>query len=121
MKRWDDLAGMRQLAEELLQTGAWAYSVLFPFQTIAGVTAACAGDWPTAERHHLSAVHQTDSAPYRHLQPVAREWYARMLLQRGRTGDRDRARSILRESIDMYASTGFPQRGAQAKRLLETP
>jgi len=47
------------------------------------IAAACAADWGAAEKHHLMAIHQADTAPYKHLQPLAREWYAAMLLERG--------------------------------------
>jgi hypothetical protein len=78
----EDLAALRKLADELVLTGAWTYSILYPFRTIAEITASSAKDWMAAETHHIEAVRQTDTGPYRHLRPVAREWYARMLLER---------------------------------------
>jgi hypothetical protein len=47
----------------------------------------CADDWSAAEQHHLTAIHQTDTAPHRVSQPMAREWYAIMLLDRNGLGD----------------------------------
>jgi serine/threonine protein kinase/tetratricopeptide (TPR) repeat protein len=118
MERKQDLAAMSKIAEELLLTGAWTYTVLYPFRTIAGIVAAAAGDWDMSECHHAEAVRQTDVAPYRHLQPVAREWYARMLLERNAKGDQKRAQALLREAISMYESTGFPRRSIHSCRLL---
>ena len=90
-----EAAALRPLTEELLLTGAWTYSLLSPFQTTAGITAAAAGDWPAAENHHLTAIRQTDIAPYRHMQPAARAWYAMMLRDRGGPGDAAKADSLI--------------------------
>jgi hypothetical protein len=108
-------AALRPLTEELLATGAWTYSLLSPFQTVAGIAAACAGDWAAAENHHLTALRQTDAAPYRHLQPVAREWYAAMLLERDGHGDRLKAGSLLDEAVALYESLGLPGRAKLAR------
>jgi len=116
--RTEELAGLRPLTEELLLTGVWTYSLLTPFHTVAGIAAAAAGDWVAAEQHHLTAIGQTDQAPYRHLQPVAREWYAGMLLDRNRASDAARARSLLGEAIAMYESVGMPFRARQASQML---
>jgi tetratricopeptide (TPR) repeat protein len=114
----NEAAALRPLTEELLQTGAWTYSLLSPFQTIAGIAAACAGDWEAAEPHHLTAIRQTDRAPYRHLQPVAREWYAKMLRDRDRPGDDARANSLLDEAVSMYEALGLPRRASLAREWL---
>jgi len=87
---------------------------------VAGIAAACAGDWMAAEQHHRTAIHQTDTAPYRHLQPVAREWYATMLLERGAPGDREKAQSLLREACAMYTKLGLAYREEHASRRLST-
>lgn len=112
--RTEDLAALRPLTEELILTGAWTYSLLSPFRTVAGITAACAGDLYAAEQHHLTALHQTETAPYRHLQPVAMEWYATMLLQRNESGDQAKARTLLDEAIARYQSMELPFRARHA-------
>ena len=116
--RRDEVARLRPLTEDLILTGAWTYSLLSPFRTVAGIAAACAGDWMAAEQHHRTAIHQTDTAPYRHLQPVAREWYATMLLERGAPGDREKAQSLLREASAMYTKLGLAYREEHASRRL---
>jgi serine/threonine protein kinase/tetratricopeptide (TPR) repeat protein len=113
-----EAAALRPLAEELLLTGAWTYSLLSPFHTIAGIAAACAGDWAGADNHHLTAIRQTDTAPYRHLQPVAREWYARMLRDLDRPGDAGKARVLLDEAISLYEALGLPGRARLARDVL---
>ena len=100
----EEVAALRPVSEELVLTGIWAFSYLSPFRTAAGIAAACAGDWSAAEQHHLTAIHQTDTAPYRVSQPTAREWYATMLLDRNGAGDAVKARVLLREALAMYES-----------------
>jgi tetratricopeptide (TPR) repeat protein len=104
----EDAAALRPLTEEVLLTGVWASFELSLFRTAAGIAAACAGDWSAAEQHHLTAIHQTDTAPYRISQPTAREWYATMLLDRNGPGDAAKAGVLLRESLAMYESLGIP-------------
>ncbi len=118
LNRRDELAALHSLAEELLATGASSYTVLFPFETVAGIAAAAAGNWEAAESHYIAAIRQADSAPNRHLQPVAREWFAAMLIERNRSGDRERARTMLEESLGQYSSSGMSARGRIASRLL---
>jgi serine/threonine protein kinase/tetratricopeptide (TPR) repeat protein len=116
----DEVARLRPLAEELILTGGWTYSVLSPFETIAGIACACAADWESAERHHSVALKQTESAPYRHLGPVAREWYARMLIERGIPDDAQVARQLLEEAVSMFDTSGFAHRGIHARGLLRS-
>jgi len=118
MGRMDEAGALRPLTEELLATGAWTYSILTPCRTVAGIAAAGAGNWAAAEQHHQIAVGQTDQAPYRHLQPVVREWYARMLLDRGAAGDAARARTMLGEALAMHEVMGMPFRARHARQML---
>jgi hypothetical protein len=41
-------------------------------------------------------------------QPMAREWYALMLLDRNATGDRSKARDLLTEALAMYERWEMP-------------
>ena len=60
------------------------------------------------------------------LQPEARRWYARMLLDRAQTGarpgdapgDRETARRLLTEAIEMYRGIGMPKHVEMAEALL---
>jgi tetratricopeptide (TPR) repeat protein len=108
MGRKDEAAALRHLAEELVGTGVWVSRAMLPFQTAAGIAAACAGDWSAAEEHYLTAIHQADTAPYRPAQPMAREWYALMLLDRNGPGDAAKARGLLSEALAMYESLEMP-------------
>jgi len=56
--------------------------------------------------------------PHKIEQPEARCWYARMLLDRGTPGDRDKARELLTEAIAMYRRIGMPKHVEMAEALL---
>jgi hypothetical protein len=117
MGKREEVAALRPLTEELLFTGTWCYHSLAPHRSVAGIAAACAGDWAAAEEHHLTAIRQMDAAPYKHLQPAAREWYAAMLLERNGAGDVDKGRALLQEAVMIYEATGmtYPAKRASEK------
>ena len=123
MGRKAEAALLRPLTEQLLLTGAWQIRTGALCQTVAGVAAACAGDFDVAEEHHLTAIHHADTAPYKHLQPMAREWYAAMLLDRGSAqnsaGDAVKGRAQLQEAVNMYEAMGmtYPAKLASKKIL----
>jgi len=60
---------------------------------------------------HRQGIFQT--APCRPAQPIAREWYALMLLDRNAAGDHAKARGLLSEALAMYEAMEMP---FQAKR-----
>jgi hypothetical protein len=64
------------------------------------------------------AIHQADTAPCRVPQPVARYWYAEMLLGRGATGDVSAARALLAEALAMFESLGMPGHSRRASERL---
>jgi tetratricopeptide (TPR) repeat protein len=107
LDRRDEAAALRASAEDLVATGVQCNWSVTMFATAAGVAAACAREWTRAEVHHQRAIQQADAA-YRICQPDARVWYADMLLARGETGDRDRARALLAEALALYESIGMP-------------
>jgi hypothetical protein len=117
MGRRNEVALLRPLTEELLLTGAWMMRTEMLCRTAAGVASACAGDWIAAEEHHRKAIHQADTAPCKHLQPVAREWYAAMLLDRNGAGDADKGRALLQEAVNIYETMGmsYPAKLANEK------
>ena len=108
MGRKEEVATLRPLTEALVGTGVWVSRAMLPFRTTAGIAAACMGDWSAAEEHHLTAIHQADTAPHRPAQPMAREWYALMLLDRNGPGDAAKARDLLSEALAMYESLVMP-------------
>jgi serine/threonine protein kinase/tetratricopeptide (TPR) repeat protein len=87
--------------------------------TSAGIAAACGGEWAAAERHFETAVRQAQEMPHKIAQPETRRWYAWMLSTRGAPGDRDRARRLLGEAVDMYRAIGMPGHVEIAGRIRE--
>ena len=87
-------------------------------ETGAGIAAACGSEWETAERHHQTALQQAEEMPHKIMQPETRRWYARMLIDRAGPGDKDRARVLLDEAIEMYGTLGMPRHLEMAKALL---
>ncbi len=51
-------------------------------------------------------------------QPEVRRWYARMLIDRDGSGDRDKARELLTEAVAMYRKIGMPKHVEMAEALL---
>ena len=114
-------AELYPLALEAMETG----TVVSPHsdrlvQTIAGIAAAAGGQWEQAETHYQTALTQAHEIPFRSEQPEARRWYAQMLIDRNASGDRDKARTLLGEAIDMYQQIGMPRHLEMANELLKT-
>ena len=51
-------------------------------------------------------------------QPEVRRWYARMLLDRNAPGDRETARQLLSEAIEMYRRIGMPKHVEMAETMV---
>jgi tetratricopeptide (TPR) repeat protein len=85
-------------------TPVWAYTLA---QRQAGIAAAEGGQWELAEEHYERALEQAHEIPHRLEQPEVRRWYAGMLLERDRPGDREKARRLLDEAIPMFRDLGM--------------
>lgn len=112
--RTAEVAALEPNTEHAVANGPYCVYSQHLFRTSAGIAAACAGHWTRAEEHHRTAIHQADTAPYRVAQPVARYWYADMLIARDASGDRDRARSFLSEALQFYRSLGMERYACRA-------
>ena len=72
---------------ELIDTGPSVLWPIFRFtQTVAGIAAAAADEWKTAEDHFQTALQQAESFPYRLEQAEIRRFRAMMLIDRARSG-----------------------------------
>ena len=89
------------------------------WQMIAGVAAGAGEQWDVAEPHFEAAMRQAHGVPHRTAQPEVRRWYARMLLDRKGTGDRDKARTLLGEAVEMYQTLGMPRHLEMAREMLK--
>jgi serine/threonine protein kinase/tetratricopeptide (TPR) repeat protein len=117
--RIEDGAALHPVAEDMIRNG---YALMWGAQTLprttAGIAAACARNWSRAEEHHQTAIHQADTMALRVCQPIARYWYAAMLLSRDEAADRERFRSLLCEAVGMFESLGMPLYGRQGIQKL---
>ncbi len=86
-------------------------------QSVAGLAAMAGDQWGQAEQHFQTALRQAHEIPVVTEQPEVRRWYARMLIDRDRPGDRDKARNLLDEAIVMYRKIGMPKHVELAEAL----
>ena len=90
------------------------------WQMVAGIAAACGQHWDAAQEHYETALKQAHDLPHKIAQPEVRRWYARMLLDRNAADDRDKARTMLTEAIEMYEQIGMPRHIEMAKDTLKS-
>jgi hypothetical protein len=94
LDRGEEVAVLQPNAEHVVATGPLCVYGQLLFRTSAGIAAASACNWSRAKEHHQAAIRQAGTAPYRVAQPIARYWYADMLLMRGTPSDRARAHDL---------------------------
>ena len=86
-------------------------------ETRAGLAAAAARRWEEAERQFGIAREVAAQMSNRvELADLCR-LHARMLLDRGGTGDHERAAEMLQEALSAYRTFGMPAYAAEAERL----
>jgi tetratricopeptide (TPR) repeat protein len=77
-------------------------------ERFAGIAAAAAGDWASAERHFQHSLKLVDEErPHRVDQAPLRYWYGRMLLDRRGSGDAERARELLARARELGKDMGL--------------
>jgi hypothetical protein len=77
-------------------------------ERFAGIAAAAAGDWASAERHFQHSPRMVDEErPHRVDQARVRYWYARMLLDRDGSGDAERAQKLLARARELGEDMGL--------------
>ena len=117
----DAAASLYPLVLEALDTGTVTeFQTMELLQTTAGTAASAGGQWGAAEEHYRGALQQAHELPHRVAQPEVRRWYARMLLDRMDSGDRDAARTLLGEAVEMYQQIGMPRHVEMVTVLLKT-
>jgi tetratricopeptide (TPR) repeat protein len=106
--RTDEAAALEQEAEIVVANGSLCVYSQHLFRTTAGIASGCARNWTRAEEHYRTAIQQADASPYCTARPLARYWYAEMLVARGRADDLQRAHSLLVEAECLFESAGMP-------------
>jgi tetratricopeptide (TPR) repeat protein len=115
----EEAAKLYPLVGEAIDRGALLRDIgLGLLQTVAGIAAAAGGQWDKAEEHYRTALRQAHEIPYVAHQPEVRRWYARMLIDRGGPGDREKARELLTEAVAMYRRIRMPKHVEMAEELL---
>ena len=104
------------LVRKLLGAGTMVLWLSHFTQTIAGIAAAKASQWEESEGHFAIALQQAESLPYRLEQVEIRRFHAMMLLDGAAPGDRERARTLLREALGFYTRIGM-RRHRELSRL----
>ncbi len=112
-------AQLYPLARELIGTGAVVLWPILRFtHTTAGLAAAAARQWRAAEDHFGIALQHAEAFPQRLEQAEIRRFHAMMLIDRAAPGDREKARTLLREALDSYTQIGMPRHIEMARALL---
>ncbi|TDI41755.1 MAG: hypothetical protein E2P02_14230 [Acidobacteria bacterium] len=86
-------------------------------ETAAGIAAACGRYWDAAEAHFRIALRYAREFPHKLEEPQIRYWYAKMLIDRNASGDREKARELFSDAITGYRSIGMPLHLEMAKDL----
>jgi tetratricopeptide (TPR) repeat protein len=112
-------AQLYPLVRELIGTGAVALWPIFRFtHTVAGMAAAAAHQWETAEDHFQIALQQAESFPHRLEQAEIHRFHAMMLMDRAAPGDREKAQTLLTEARETYTCIGMPRHIEITRNLL---
>jgi tetratricopeptide (TPR) repeat protein len=104
---------------ELIDTGTICLPMICRFsQTAAGIAATAARNWAAAGNHFRIAMRQAESYPNVVEQADIRRFHAVMLLDRAATGDREKARTLLKEALETYERIGMPRHWEITQTLL---
>jgi tetratricopeptide (TPR) repeat protein len=113
----EEAASFHPLILEARSTGAITTSYIEGrlLERVAGIAAAAGEQWEVADEHFRIALRQADELPHRFEQLETRRFYAWMLAERGRPGDRERAADLLGEAIVGYSRLGMPRHAQLAQ------
>ncbi len=111
-------ADLYPLVAELTEELAVALFDFTLVHRVAGMAAAAAGRWEDATAHFDTALRQAREIPVVLEEPQVKHWYGKMLLNRGRPQDSDRAHEMIEEALAGYGSLGMPLHLAEAEQLL---
>ena len=107
------------LVQELIDVGAVEFFRISHFShTIAGLAAGAARQWEAAEDHFRIAMQQAESLPDSLEQAEIQRFHAMILIDRTATGDREKARALLKEALETYTQIGMPRHIQMIQKLL---
>ncbi len=115
---YEEAAALSPLVEGVLELGRrWLALDGRLVETRAGIVAAAARRWETAERYFGMAREAAEQMSNRLELADLGRLHARMLLERGDTGDYARAAEMLEKAVAAYRDFGMPAYAAEAERL----
>ncbi len=114
-----DAADLYSLVLKGIHMGAVISFTLRLWQMVAGIAAASGEHWDAAQEHFETALYQAHDLPHKIAQAEVRRWYSQMLLDRNASGDRDKARTMLGEAVEMYQRTGMPRHVEMVQEILK--
>jgi tetratricopeptide (TPR) repeat protein len=116
---YEEAAALSPLVEGVLGQGrSWITFDGRLVETRAGIAAAAARRWEEAERYFASAREVAAQTSNRLELADLDRLHARMLLDRGRTGDQPRAAEMLEDAMTAYRVFGMLAYAAEAERLM---
>jgi class 3 adenylate cyclase/tetratricopeptide (TPR) repeat protein len=116
---YQQVAALSPLVEGVLELGKrWITFDGRLMETRAGLVAAARRRWDEAERHFAIAREVAERMPNRLELTDLGRLHARMLLDRGATGDHARAAKMLEGALSAYRAFGMPAYAAETERLL---
>ena len=114
----DEAAALASLVEGVLELGKkWITFDGRLVETRAGIAAAAARRWEAAERYFGMAREAAEQMSNRLELADLGRLHARMLMERGDTGDYPRAAEMLEKAVAAYRDFGMPAYAAEAERL----
>ena len=87
-------------------------------QTVAGIAAHAAGLHDRARDHFETAIRQADELPHRLLQPTARYWYGRLLVDDPHPAEQARGRAMIEAAATDFRSLEMVTYANLAERFL---
>ena len=115
---YEDVATLSPLVERVLELGkTWLAFDGRLLETRAGLVAAAARRWDEAERQFGIAREVAEAMRNQLELADLSRLHARMLLDRGGEGDRERAAEMLQEALLAYRAFGMPTYAGEAERL----
>ena len=88
-------------------------------ERLRAMVASLVGQWEEAERRFEDARRQATEFEDAFDVPHIDHWHGKMLIDRGRPEDRDRARAMIGSALESYRSYGLPYHAARAEELLK--
>ena len=115
--RREEIRDLYPLTREALETGVVLGRDLSMWEAVAGMAATAGEQWDAADNHFQTALRQAEEIPHKIAQPEVRRAYARMLIDRDGPGDKEQARTLLDEAIDIYGQLGMPRHLDMAREM----